>query len=482
MNGPSPRFAFSPEQPGVICIAADRHGHYTPSPENALRFLQGGDTEGGIRRFLDDNVKAVRHCAYVPDVSLLVFRLRALKDVPLPEEGQRADSYIRGTLFPHLASEDRLPDKEIALKDAVYSSRTKGTPDCTALNRPLMQDPGYEGFLSEQRERKDTYRDGPEYLLPLTVVENHHGYLLFSGNETGRKGFKACIQHIADHYFDPHYDMRHLYIYECPAQADGLAPYIDTAYAPHRYLPVSGFDFSPQRYVDAWRLPKEFLAGLKPVFQHPLKPDFEGFQGFISRFREDERTKVTVSRPNHDICRLLAIIRHGYMNVHEKPFTYFDALLPMARKLERITQVKSPGQFNAEDFRIHSLALRLQAETILRRDFDVRGHRSLVHELDDPNLAFQVGHAKLSAVQRAVLADGHALCLPENDRPGSRQQLYCRADFPGNRLEGSPSPFPGVQTYRMTHDGLLQRMDAGKTREAVKKETGNGRNAKRPKM
>lgn len=482
MNEPLPHFAFSPEQPGVICIAADRHGHYTPSPENALRFLQGGDTETGIRRFLDDNVKAVRHCAYVPDVNLLVFRLRTLKDVPLPKERQHTDSYIRGTLFPHLASEDWLPDKEIALKDAVYSSRAKGTPDCTALKRHFMQDPGYADFLAEQRARKDIYRDGPEYQWPLTVVENHYGYLLFSGNETGRKGFNACIQHIADHYFDPYYDMRHLYIYECPTPVNGLASHIDTAYAPHRYLPVSGFDFSPRRYVDAWRLPKEFLAGLKPVFQHPLKPDFEGFQTFISRFKEDERTKVTASRSNHDICRLLAIIRYGYMNVHEKPFTYFDTLLPMARKLERITQVKSPGQFNAEDFRIHSSALRLQAETILLREFDVRGHRSIVHELDDPNLAFQVDHARLSAVQRAVLADGHALYLPGNDCPGVRQQLYCRADFPGNRLEGAALPFPGIQTYRMTRDGLLQRMDTGKAKETVKKETGTGRNVKRPKI
>lgn len=49
---------FNPQQPGTVCIAIDRYGHYRPSSENALRFLQQGDVETGVRHFLDDNVKA----------------------------------------------------------------------------------------------------------------------------------------------------------------------------------------------------------------------------------------------------------------------------------------------------------------------------------------------------------------------------------------------------------------------------------------
>lgn len=68
---------FNPQQPGTVCIAIDRYGHYLPSSENALRFLQQGDVETGVRRFLDDNVKASALCTYVPDVTLLVFRFQA---------------------------------------------------------------------------------------------------------------------------------------------------------------------------------------------------------------------------------------------------------------------------------------------------------------------------------------------------------------------------------------------------------------------
>ncbi|MCS2681100.1 DUF6047 family protein [Bacteroides ovatus] len=37
-------------------------------------------------------------------------------------------------------------------------------------------------------------------------MENDFGYLIFSGNEIGRNGFRECIRYITDHYFDPHYD------------------------------------------------------------------------------------------------------------------------------------------------------------------------------------------------------------------------------------------------------------------------------------
>ena len=400
---------FNPQQPGVICVAIDKYGHYPPSSENALRFLQQGDVETGVRQFLDDNVKAAALCTYVPDVTLLVFRFQSMKNVPPPGSGQTADRYIRDTLLPFLASESRLPVKKITLADAVYSTLTRGTPDCSVLKKHFMQESGYIEFLGGQRERKNIYRLQPEYVLPLTVVKNDFGYLLFSGNKVGREGFKACIQHVADHYFDPHCDMGRLDIYECPVLDGKLPPHIDTAYAPYGYFPVNGFDFSPHRHVAPSALPEGFTDGLTPLYSHPLRPDAESFGSFISRFKDDERTRTTVSRENYDIYRLLNVARNGYMNVHEKPFTYFDTLLPVARKLEQVTQVKTAAAFNADDFRIYSSVISRQAEAILQRDFDVRGHRSIVNELDDGDLTFTVGRVKLNSVQRAVLADGHAV-------------------------------------------------------------------------
>ena len=470
---------FHPEQAGVICVAVDKHGHYLPSPANALRFLQQEDTEGGIRRFLDDNVKAASCLTYVPDVTMLVFRFRNMKDIPFPEAEQTADRYIHDSLFPYLTSEDLLPEKTISLADAVYASRTKGTPDCSVLKRYFMQESGYIDFLTEQRDRKEVYRQQAEYVLPLTVVRNNFGYLFFSGNEVGKEGFKACIQHMADHYFDPYYDMGKLDIYECSALDERMLRHIDTAYAPYRYLPVNGFDFSPRRYAAPSCLPDGLTDHLRPVYTHPLHPDADSFAGFALHFKEDERTRAVISRQNNDICRLLAVKRYGYMNVHDKPFTYFKTLLPVAKKLEQAARVRPGKGFDAENFRIFSLTLRRQAEAILHRDFDVRGHRSIVNQLDDGNLSFTIGRVKLNSVQRAVLADGHAVHLPENDCREYGHQLYCMADRLDNCLKTSDKPFPGVQTYRML-DGLIRRMETEPDKKAQRKGTGKQRNT--PKM
>ena len=465
---------FVPEKPGTVCIATDRTGHYTPPEENALRFIQEGDVREKIHRFIEDNVMATACHTYIPDVTMLVFRLNSLKDLPLPKDGESTEHYIRNSLLRYIASENILPEKKISLADAVYSAMTRKEADCSMLNGCFMHETAYTEFIREQRMRKEIYRMQPEYVLPLTIVENAGGYLLFSGNDVGREGLRACIQHIADHYFDPHCDFGYLKIYECDEIKGNMQEIIDTSYSDHRYLPVMGHDFSHNRYVSPERLPDDVRERLRKVCEHTLKPDADGFRSFISHFNGNEATRTVVSKENHDIYRLLNIARCGYMNIHEKPFTYFETLLPLARKLERITQVKSAEQFNADDFRIHSLAIGRQAEAILHREFDVRGHRSVINELCDGNLEFRIGSVKLNSVQRAALADGYSVYLQENDRNGKKSLVYCMADTMSNTLKTSSAPFRNVPTYRMTEDGLMVRMDTAgkdKTRKGRKENT-----------
>lgn len=476
MDEQSPNMHFDPTQPGVVCIAADRYGHFQPGLENALRFIQKGDMEKEILRFLDDNVKAAERCTYIPDVTLFVFRFGSMKNVPVPDGKQPVDRYIRYTFFPFAASENRLPDKQLSLVDAVYSAHTKGTPDCPVSEDYLKREYAYADFLSEQNVRKDTYRSQAEYVLPLTAVETDHGCLLFSGNEVGLEGFKAFIQHVADNYFAPNGGFGHLKIYESRFLDRQMPALLDSAYVPHRYFPLKVFDFSPHRYIEKKRLPKEFISSMRQVYEHPLNPDAEGFHSFILDFKDNERTNTVVSQRNHDIYRLLCIARNGYMNVHEKPFTYFETLLPLAKKLERITQVKSAEQFNADDFRIHSLAIGRQAEAILHREFDVRGHRSIRNELKDWNLEFTVGRVKLDIVQRVVLSEGYAVVLPENDSPGNLRKKYCMMDKVNNCLKTSSKPFPDVSTYQKTNDGLLQLVKNGKTDKEKTRKHQTGKN------
>lgn len=140
------------------------------------------------------------------------------------------------------------------------------------------------------------------------------------------------------------------------------------------------------------------------------------------------------------------------MNIHDKPFTYYRELLPLAEQLEKVTQVKSAGLFDVQAFKELSLKIRKAAEDILHRDFDVRGHRSLEKYLNAPDTSLLVGNTVLDKVQLGILAEGNALYLPENKKPASRHLLYCMADFTRNKLLVSGKPFP-ARTYRVK-DGI----------------------------
>ena len=317
-----------------------------------------------------------------------------------------------------------------------------------------MQEPAYLEFRLQQQEKRTLYRCQPRYTFPLKVVENDFGYLIFSGNEIGRNGFRECIRYITDHYFDPHYDTGHLAVYDSTFMDKNLVPLIDAAYKPCKPMELDySFDFYPASYIGLDELPKEFIDSLKPVCYHSMEATAGDFIKFATDWHFNKDTQVSISRENHDIYRLLTVMRNGYMNIHEQPFTYFNELLPYAKEFEKVTQVKSAGEFDTGKFKRLSTEIRKAADGILKRDFDVRGHRSLENMLNDSTVTFTVGSRKLNEVQKTALASGYALYLPENNKEATRHLLFCKADFEQGRIEGSSKPF-GVRTY-VIKDGLL---------------------------
>ena len=272
--------------------------------------------------------------------------------------------------------------------------------------------------------------------------------------EIGRNGFRECIRYITDHYFDPHYDTGHLAVYDSTFMDKNLVPLIDAAYKPCKPMELDySFDFYPASYIGLDELPKEFIDSLKPVCYHSMEATAGDFIKFATDWHFNKDTQVSISRENHDIYRLLTVMRNGYMNIHEQPFTYFNELLPYAKEFEKVTQVKSAGEFDTGKFKRLSTEIRKAADGILKRDFDVRGHRSLENMLNDSTVTFTVGSRKLNEVQKTALASGYALYLPENNKEATRHLLFCKTDFEQGRIEGSSKPF-GVRTY-VIKDGLL---------------------------
>jgi hypothetical protein len=283
---------------------------------------------------------------------------------------------------------------------------------------------------------------------PLRVVRRESGYLLFSDSNIGKEGLENYLQYTADHFFDPHAHDGALEIYEYSGFRKELVSHINSS-CRRGLLP--GRD-RKDGYVSSGILPAEFINSLEPKLYVPMNPTSEGYSRLFSLVKGYTGLELFRKPENEDIYRLLSIREHGYMNIHDKPFTYYRELLPLAKQFEKVTQVRSAGLFDVQAFKELSLKIRKAAEDILHRDFDVRGHRSLEKYLNAPDTSLLVGNTVLDKVQLGILAKGNALYLPENGKPSSRHLLYCMADFTRNKLLVSGEPFP-ARTYRVK-DGI----------------------------
>ena len=261
---------FDPDKPGSIFVGMDRYHQYSPhQPRNALTFIQKGDADSLFRKFLIDNIKEAECCPYIPDTELLRFDLANMRQVPPVDTHTPFEEYISKELLPYFQEHCIPPAKRISLRDAVYTYKYKNEPDGGILKKYLMQEPAYLEFRLQQQEKRTLYRCQPRYTFPLKVVENDFGYLIFSGNEIGRNGFRECIRYITDHYFDPHYDTGHLAVYDSTFMDKNLVPLIDAAYKPCKPMELDySFDFYPASYIGLDELPKEFIDSLKPVCYH----------------------------------------------------------------------------------------------------------------------------------------------------------------------------------------------------------------------
>ena len=144
--------------------------------------------------------------------------------------------------------------------------------------------------------------------------------------------------------FDPHYDTGHLAVYDSTFMDKNLVPLIDAAYKPCKPMELDySFDFYPASYIGLDELPKEFIDSLKPVCYHSMEATAGDFIKFATDWHFNKDTQVSISRENHDIYRLLTVMRNGYMNIHEQPFTYFNELLPYAKEIEKSRRLNLPA-------------------------------------------------------------------------------------------------------------------------------------------
>ena len=171
-------------------------------------------------------------------------------------------------------------------------------------------------------------------------------------------------------------------------------------------------------YIPRETLPAGFAESLEPRLYHAMNPTADEYRGLFSKVRGYTGFELSSRGENEDIYRLLSIRERGYMNIHDRPFTYYRELLPLAERFEEVTQVKAAELFDPQAFRELSSQIRKKADDILRRDFDVRGHRSLEKYLGNPDTALLVGNVSSSGYSpkatpctcRRMTAPPHGTC------------------------------------------------------------------------
>ena len=65
-----------------------------------------------------------------------------------------------------------------------------------------------------------------------------------------------------------------------------------------------------------------------------MNPTADEYRGLFSKVKGYTGFELSSRAENEDIYRLLSIRERGYMNIHDRPFTYYRELLPLAERLE----------------------------------------------------------------------------------------------------------------------------------------------------
>lgn len=208
----------------------------------------------------------------------------------------------------------------------------------------------------------------------MKVVLRNHGYLLFSGSKAGEEALREYLQRTVDRYFEPHAHDGALEIYEYSGRRRELMPHINGG--GHGISCREGT--GKAEYIPREALPAGFAESLEPRLYHAMTPTADEYRGLLSKVRGYTGFELSSRGENEDIYRLLSIRERGYMNIHDRPFTYYRELLPLTERFEEVTQVKAAELFDPQAFRELSSEIRKKADDILRRDFDVRDRKSVV--------------------------------------------------------------------------------------------------------
>lgn len=238
------------------------------------------------------------------------------------------------------------------------------------------------------------------------AIETADGFLFFTHTAEGQATMQKFLQLVADHYFDPHFNLGPVHVY----RAEGIllqGPSVN----PGENL------FTEYPYLKMNRTPEMELA-----YRNEMKPTPEDFRSFC------HNAHCEISHRNCNIIDAL------------------DAIASKERVLVELSrrtvtpEIREQIEENSGD--------KNEIDKLLKRFYDVRGHRTVENILSDPMDNVMVDGVRLFTPHRQVLEAGHALFLPaEAKNNPSHSYAWVNGDF--SRIVFSKEPPANKQVFKV---------------------------------
>lgn len=239
-----------------------------------------------------------------------------------------------------------------------------------------------------------------------TAIETAHGFVFFTDTTEGQKNRQDFLQLMADHYFDPHFNLGPVSVYRAEGVLKG-GPCVDQGenlYPEYAYLQM---DKTPE---------------MELVYRNEMKPTWEDFSSFCHNMH------CTNSQRNCNIADILGEIESKNRKLLE------------LSKQGTVSDIRQQIEETSRD--------KALLDKLLKQYYDVRGHRTVEKILCDPMECVIVDGVRLFTPHRQVLAAGHGLFLPGEAKSNpSHSYAWVNEDF--TRVVFSKDPPAGKQVFKV---------------------------------
>lgn len=341
---------------------------------------------------------------------------------------------------------------DILLPDVLYAdSHHIPLEECSKPEYRMENTMEYLRYRAQLEEIYDNYQGRHEHNLPIVIVETSRGQLYFSSSEFGRKALQSFYQHLTDDYFSPHSEngiVREYHMRDFPLAM--LNADVDASYqkeggtGPYRFTEDKG------RIYNHYDLGREGQTLMRIFHMRPTAEDYQ----YLVHDRECKSNSA-----NEAICGLLKLKTHGYLRdtilnstfIHRKDFLELSSAIN--RYINSGERQKVSSSTEKKDLFDLLDEVQLKADSILKKRYDVRGHRSLEKRLEDSHECICIGGISLENEEKRLLLKQGSIY---RERIYQRREdlHYVCADLRRDKLRISAMPLTG-KIYKVENGKVI---------------------------